>query len=198
MDDKTEELRNIFLDVADDPTLTEHQHDTRGSLAAERDIDTELATVVGEMRERYEFTTDLDDSMLIELLKRFYDGDTDEALAGALDIDDREVIRARLDLHLVRPKERDAPFDVSAADRAVASGETVDSVSDRLDISESTLRRYLRIYEVELRSRQANQRFRDAFDSILADAELSARMVRDVHEDGLKEATEGLESNVSF
>lgn len=198
MDEKTEELRDIFLDVADEDTLTDHQNEDRGSLESDRDIEAELQDIVQEMRSRYTFETDLDDDQLVELVRGFYDAATDEALADRLDISEETVVRARLDLHLVRQDERDAPFETLAAARARASGATVDELADRFEVDTATMRRHLQIHETDQRSRQVNQRFRDAFDTLLGDMELTSRMVNDVHEDGLEDATEGLESNVSF
>lgn len=198
MDEKTEELRDIFLQVADEEAVTEHQRDDRGSLDTDRDTDAELREVIGEMREFYEFDTALDDDQLVALVSAFYDGVSDEELAETLDTDERSVRRARFDLHLVRDQEREASFDLSAAVKAAASGTTIDELSERFGVDEATLRRHLRIHDVDKRSRQANQRFRDAFDSILADAELASRMVQETHRDGLDDATEGLETNVSF
>lgn len=198
MDEKTEELREIFLDVADDDTVTEHQDDDRGSLESDRDIETELQEVLKEMRDRYEFRTDFTNKRLIDLVKGFYEGNSDEELADSFDVATDTIREARLDLHLVRSAERDAPFDVTAASRAHTDGATIDDLCERYDVSPSLMREKLRIHEVDQRSRQVNQRFRDAFDSILADMELTTRMVSDVHEDGLEDATDGLETNVSF
>lgn len=198
MDEKTEELRDIFLDVADEDTLTDHQDADRGSLESDRDIEAELHDIVEEMQSRYPFETDVDNEQLVALVRGFYNAATDEELSDMLDVPEDTVVRARLDLHLVRPAERDAPFDTLAAARARASGATVDELADRFEVDTATMRRHLQVHETDQRSRQVNQRFRDAFDTLLGDMELTSRMVNDVHEDGLEDATEGLESNVSF
>lgn len=198
MDEKTEELRDLFLDVAEDTTVTESQQDDRGSLGTDRDVEGELREVIVEMRDRYEFDTDLDDASLVELVTAFYDGATDAVIAQRLGIKKAAIRRARYDLHLVREREREAPFDLVAAVRAVDDGASVSELADRFDVEEETIRQRLRVHDIEQRSRLANQRFRAEFDNILGDAELSMQLVRDVHEDGLEDATEGLETNVSF
>jgi len=198
MDEKTEALRDIFLEVAEDDTVTESQAEQRGSLEERSDKDERLAEVLAEMRERYEFQTGLDDDALVTVVDRFYEGDNDTAIGDELGVSRKTVVRARLELHLVRERDRDAPFDVDKATRLREEGATLAELADEFDVSESTLRRYLKVVEVERRSRQANQRYRAAFDEILADADLTTRITRNVHEDGLDEATEGLESNVSF
>jgi len=44
----------------------------------------------------------------------------------------------------------------------------------------------------------ANERFRDAFADLLTDADLSGRLASDSREDGLREATEDIETDVSL
>lgn len=198
MDEKTEELRDIFLDVADDATLTEPQRDARGSLGTDRDVNDALRDIIADMRDHHEFESGLDDEALITIAQGCYDGIDDSELAEELGTDTQTIRRARFDLHLIREAEREAPFDRTAAVRAAADDTPVEVLAARFEVDESTVRFHLRIHDIERRSRQVNQRFRDAFDTVLADADLSRRMVREVHEDGLEDATEGLESNVSF
>lgn len=198
MDEKTERLRDIFLDLTEEETVTESQEQSRGSLHERGDIDERLSSVIAEMDDRYDFRTSLDHDDLVTLLRRFYEDASDTAIAGELDLSRRTVVRARLELHLTRDHDWDAPFDVEKAGRRRLEGATVGELAEDFDVSESTIRRYLRVFEAEKRSREANRRFRDEFDTILADADLSTRMAREIHEDGLEEATEGLESNVSF
>ncbi|WP_256391456.1 conditioned medium-induced protein 4 [Natronoarchaeum rubrum] len=200
MDEKTEELRDIFIDVTDEDTVTESQEDTRGSLAdADREnVDERIEGVIESMRERYEFDTDLSTEQLCELVERFYDGDSDAEIARALDESRTSVVRARLDVHLVRDRDTDAPFEFDAFRRALADDPSTAELAERFDVSESTVRRYRRVVDAENESRQANDRYRDEFDSVLADADLSERITEDVQQDGLEDATEGMETDVSF
>lgn len=198
MDDKTEALRELFLDVAESESITEHQRDPRGSLGEPRETDDRLADVIAEMRDTYGFESDLDDGALIELVKAFYEGESDAAIARRLGIGRKALFRARLELHLVRERDREAPFDLERVVRARDDGTSMADLAEEVDASPSTVRRYLRVFEADRRSRLANQRFRSAFDTILADADLSTRLTSEVHETGLEEATEGLETNVSF
>lgn len=198
MDDKTEELRDIFMEVSDAEAVTERQRETRGYLEEDVDVDARLAEIIAEMRETYGFETDLTDEQRVELVSAFYDGDSDAEIARKLDISRSTLHRARLELHLVRDRDRDAPFDLNAVVEAHDAGRSIGDLAEAEGVSESTLRRYLRVVRADRRSRLANQRFRDAFDTILGDADLSTRLTEDVHETGLEEATEGLETNVSF
>jgi hypothetical protein len=186
MDDKTAELRDIFLDATGgEETVTERQAERRGSLVDVDDpaaVDARLRDLVTTMRERYDFETDFDPDAYVRLIRGFYDGDDDESLADALDsegvlradgeaVDADTVRRARLDCHLVR--ERDRADDAPAAVRE-------------------------RVVAAEREATRANHRFRDAFAELLTDADLSGRLASDSREDGLREATEDIETDVSF
>ncbi len=63
MDEKTAELRDIFVDDAGEEAVTETQEASRGSLADtdEASVTDRLGDVVARMRERYEFQTELAD-----------------------------------------------------------------------------------------------------------------------------------------
>jgi len=174
MDDKTAELRDIFLDATGAETVTERQAERRGSLVDVDDpeaIDARLRDLVATMRERYDFASDLDSGAYVRLIRGFYAGNDDDTLADALGIEPEAVRRARFDCHLVRDRDRGDDAPDAIRERAVAA--------DR----EAT---------------RANDRFRDAFIDLLTDADLSGRLASDSREDGLREATEDIETNVSL
>jgi len=200
MDEKTEELRDIFMDVTDSDTVTESQAATKGSLTDDEAARERLADLVAELRERYAFETELSDGQLCELALSFYDGASDADLARELDVERRTVFRARLDLHLFRDRDLDAPFDVEAFRRRITGPEDVatSDLAEDFDVSESTVRRYRRVVEAQDQSRRANDRYRDEFDSILGDADLAGPMTQEARQDGLEDATEGMETDVSF
>jgi len=168
MDDKTAELRDIFLDATDgEETVTERQAERRGSLVDIDDparVDARLRDLVATMRERHAFDTDLDPDAYVTLIRGFYDGEDDAALADAVGVDADAVFRARLDCHLVREDDDETPTVEASRERAV----------------------------------RANHRFRDAFTELLTDEDLSDRLASDSREDGLREATEDIETDVSF
>ncbi|WP_435348088.1 conditioned medium-induced protein 4 [Haloarchaeobius sp. HRN-SO-5] len=198
MDRKTEELRDIFMDVADGETVTEHQEASRGSLADRGDVSGRLADVVEQLRERYSFRTDLDDETLCSLVRDFYAGSTDAELARELDVTRHTVYRARMDLHLLRESDLDAPFDLSTLRDRLDGDEPLTEVADDLGVSASTVRRYRDALAARDESRAANDRYRDEFDAILADADLTGGLTDDVKDDGLRDATEDAEVDVSF
>ncbi|QRV17013.1 conditioned medium-induced protein 4 [Haloterrigena salifodinae] len=196
MNDKTEELREIFTDVTDgEETVTESQENSRGSLERDDRSDEErLESVVQQMRERYAFETPLTDDELIAVARGFYDGEDDADIAADLDVDEETVFEARMSLHLVGEDDADEVDLAAIRDRE----EDDATLADEYDVSEPQIRRYRRVAAAEDESRAANDRYRDEFDSILADAELSERLTTDVREDGLEDATEGMETDVEF
>ncbi|ADD05284.1 uncharacterized protein Nmag_1708 [Natrialba magadii ATCC 43099] len=196
MNEKTEELRDIFTDVTDgEETITESQEDTRGSLEKDEQTDEErLESVVAQMRERYEFETSLSDDDLIAVAKAFYDDQSDEDIADDHGMDPETVFEARMALHLVGEDDADEVDLVAIRNR----DEDDETLAAEYDVSAAEIRRFRRIAAAQDESRAANDRYRDEFDSILADADLSAQMATDVREDGLEDATEGMETNVDF
>ncbi|ELY65504.1 hypothetical protein [Natrinema versiforme] len=196
MNDKTEELRDIFTDVTDgEETVTESQENTRGSLERdERSDEDRLESVVQQMRERYAFETGLSDDELISVARAFYDDRSDEAIADDLGVDTADVFEARMSLHLVGEDDADEVDLAAIRDRE----EDDATLADEYDVSADRIRRYRRVAAAEDESRAANDRYRDEFDSILADSELSEQITSDLREDGLEDATEGMETNVDF
>ena len=204
MDRKTEELRDIFMDVAGDDTVTESQEESRGSLTDRPDVDAALYDVVETLRDRYGFSTDLDDNTLVELVERVYDDYADAEIAADLDadVDAFEVFLARTDLHLVDDDDLPDETDlVDDGDPVATLRETredgLDAVADAFDVDERGARKAVLTLEAMERSRAANDRYRDAFDDILTDAALSTDL-DDAREDGLDDATEGMEVDVDF
>lgn len=198
MDRKTEELRDIFMSVAEGETVTESQEESRGSLTDRGDSDERLSDVVDTMRERYAFRADLEEEPLCSLVRGFYDGETDADLARDLDVSRHTVFRARMDLHLLRESDLDAPFDLDVLRDRLDDDDALTDVADDLDVSASTVRRYRDALAAHNESRAANDRYRDEFDSILADSDLTGGLTDDVKDDGLKDATEDAEVDVSF
>jgi predicted transcriptional regulator len=196
--ENTEELRDIFKDVADEDTVTETQEEPRGSLTAERASEERLVEIVERMRADHEFETALSDEELAGVVERFYEGDSDAAIADALDVSRRDVFRARMDLHLVRDRDTDPPFELTDLRELLAEEYPTSEIAERLDVSASTVRRYRRVVEAQNESRRVSERFQSEFEDVLLETEMSEQFTDDVAEDGLEEATEGTETNVSF
>jgi hypothetical protein len=202
MDDKTEQLRDIFMDVADEETVTESQHESHGSLATDEDsVDARLRAAIGRLREKFELRTALDGEQLCRLVRAFYAGDDDETIAAELGCTRREVFRTRMDLHLVC--DEDLPGEtLQSAIRAAGADESDEETTDRLaaefEMEPAAVERAREAVAAVDRSRRVSQRFRTAFEETLTDADLSVQFTADAHEDGLEDATDGAEVDVEL
>lgn len=201
MDEKTESLRDLFVETTGTESVTEAQTEGRGTLA-DRDGETEarVREVVAEMRARYGFTSALADDIaaLATVARAFHDGEGDAAVAATADVDEATVRDARLDLHLVREADREPPAGVEARDLAelAEAGASLGEAADVLDADPAALALPYRAALTDAASRRANGRYRDEFAALLADADLRGRLTE--MDDGLREATEDMETDVSF
>ncbi|WP_338730152.1 conditioned medium-induced protein 4 [Haladaptatus sp. DJG-WS-42] len=196
MDEKTESLRDLFLSVAGDTTVTEQQEASRGSLTSKTGVRKRLTAIIDKMRERYAFTTELPDAKLATLVEAYYDDAADEDIATMLDVTPATVFDARMDLHLVRDSDLDADIDLDALRSALADDTPVTTIAADLDTDDATIRRATRVIKTQAERRRVSDRFVTDFEEIL-DA-ISTSMTKSTRETGLKDATEGMESNVSF
>jgi hypothetical protein len=200
MDEKTAELREIFLEATGEEHATERQTDPRGSLVGgeAEAVEERLADLVATMRERYGFGADLSDDAYRRVVRLVHEeGVDDAAVADALDTDPETIRRARLDLHLVRETDRGGPEFDAVRDRIV-DGEDDTTVADALDTDPETVARAREVVQTELETVRANHRFRDEFAELLTDDDLAAPHARDAREDGLRAATEDIETDVSL
>lgn len=200
MDERTEELRDLFVSMTDEDEVTESQEETRGSLADPEDVNARIDDPIAEMRDRYEFDEDWSAGELRSIVTGFFEGESDGTLADDLDASRRDVVRARLNLHLIRDRDTDAPFDFEAFRRRILADEQTktSTLAEEFDVSPSTVRRYRRVVTAMDESRRANDRYYDEFASLLGDADITDSLTRGAQEDGLEEATDGMETDVSF
>lgn len=201
MDEKTEELRDLFLDVTDEQTVTESQESTRGSLTDDgRPDDDRLQAVIEQLQEKFSFETDWTTDTYCELVRAFYDGKDDEEIAETLDRSPTAVFWARTDLHLLRdddPAGDSLPDDAreTISERADADSGTLGA---ELGIEQAAVERCRAVLAARDRSRRVSQRFQTEFEAILTDAALTGQFTTETQEDGLDEATEGAEVDVDF
>jgi hypothetical protein len=202
MDEKTEQLRDIFMDVADGETVTETQQDARGSLATdEGSVNTRLQSVLERLRRKFDLRSSLDDDQLCRLVRAFYAGDSDDAIAESLGCTPETVFRARMDLHLVRDEEGPGgEFEtaVRAEDPEFGGSVPTDRLASEFDTDRETVERAAAVVAAVDRSRRVSQRFRTTFEEVLTDADLSVQFTAEAHEDGLDDATEGAEVDVEL
>jgi hypothetical protein len=198
MDEKTEALRDIFIDTTGADTVTERQEETPGSLTRGDDgvTDEHLVDLVERMRARFTFRSELETDALVTVLRGFFDGAADADLADDLGTTPEEVFDARMDLHLVTDADR-TPVD-DAVRRLVVDGADLETCVETVDADPATVRRAYRVVESETAAARASHRFRDEFVDRLSDEDLSTRLASDARRDGLKDATEDLETDVSL
>jgi len=223
MDEKTAELRDIFVETTGSDTVTERQAESPGTLT-DRDeaaVAERVRELVAAMRERYDFSTDLDDATYARIARGYFALDDDAAIAAALaegddagfggddhggasdpvDVDPAAVRDARFDLHLVRDDDRevdDAPFDYADLKSLTAAGRSIVDCAEALDADIDAVAKYARVARVDLTATRANDRFRDGFRDLLTDAEIEGSHAESAREDGLREATEDIETDVSL
>ncbi|MDB2245793.1 hypothetical protein PM076_13185 [Halorubrum ezzemoulense] len=223
MDEKTAELRDLFVDATGSETVTERQEAERGTLVNRDDASEGVRDLVAAMRERYGFSTPLDDAAYALVARGRFADESDAAVAAAIrdELDDREdgdaevdpddidaetVRKARLDLHLVRESDRkvgtddgaDPPFAYADLKRLTAAGNSIVECAEELDAAPDTVARYAAVARTDIASTRANDRFRDAFRDLLTDADIEGSLASDAREDGLREATEDIETDVSL
>lgn len=200
MDEKTEELRDIFIDATGADAVTESQEETPGSLTDrdEEAVAERVTELVAAMRDRYRFSAGIDDEAYERVVYGYFDGESDAAIAEGADLDPETVFEARLDLHLVDEDDRDAPFEYAELKRLLAEKHAVEECADRLDADADRVAHYAEIVKAEMESTRANDRFRDEFRNLLTDAEIEGGYAREAREDGLKDATEDIETDVSL
>lgn len=197
MDDKTAQLRDIFMDVADEGTVTETQQEGHGSLATdEGSVDDRLRSVIDRLRETFDPQFALDDSTLCRLVRAFYAGDDDEAIVETVDCTPETVFQTRMQLHLVRERDLPGP-ELEARLRDTDDPDTAQLAAE-FDHTEETVRRASEAVAAVDRSRRVSQRFRTAFEEALTDTDLSVQFTTGAHEDGLEEATEDAEVDVEL
>jgi hypothetical protein len=199
MDEKTEELRDIFVDATGADSITESQEESRGSLSdAEPDIRRRVEKVIEQMRERYDFQTALTTAELRQVVMASFEDVDDETIATELEVNPETVFDARMDLHLVQEADRDAPFDLTELRRMLVRDASREECVEALGADEETISHFAEVIRAELEATRANNRFYDEFIELLTDTDLAAKHAKDAREDGLKEATEDIETDVSF
>jgi hypothetical protein len=200
MDEKTEQLREVFLDVAEEETITERQEDPRGSIAVDDDdIEAGLRSTIATMEERYDVAPEFSREELVELVWLFYEGADDAEIARELgDVGADAVARARIDLHLVTAGDRDGSIDLDELRDRLDAGRSLEEIAENVGTTESRLERRKRVAEVEEERRLVGDRFRLEFDRLLGEEAFTGRLTEGVSEDGLEDATEGIDTNVSF
>lgn len=197
---KAEELRDIFVDVTDESTVTEEREEERGTLPGEDEIDDEITEIVDEMRDEHDFETSLEDDEIVQVVRLYHDDESDAEIARELGDDslDKTVRRARIGLHLFRDSDFDAPFDIDRLEQLLDEEATNSEIADELGVSSSTVRSYRRAVEARRRSEEVDNEYAERFEAVLEDRDISERFTPDAKRDGLEGATEDAEVDVDL
>jgi hypothetical protein len=200
MDEKTEELRDIFLSVADDEAVTEKQEAGRGSLIRDDDVRERLRAVVETMVEDLDIDSSLSLDELTTVVMAYYDGESDTDIAERLggDVRATNVRRSRIDLHLVREDDLEAPFSLERLKELLAEDTSTADIVDALDSCPTVVRHFRRLVETQRERRRVADRYRERFEDVLQERDIADRLTASLEETGLDEATEDQEVDVDM
>lgn len=177
--DRVERLQKLYTEMGGAPTSTERQTPARGSLLDEATLEARLGAVVERMRERYGLRTSLDSKALATVVEGYYAGRTDAELAEALDTSTETIARARVNVHLFRPADTAATFDVDTLRRLLDAGTSVEEAADRLGVAPTTAARYAHVLAVQHEARVSGYRYPEEFEELLdVDTERLGRTYR--------------------
>lgn len=187
--EKTDRLRKIFMEVADDPTVTESQRESHGTLQRQSGSTDTLADIIREMEADYEFQTSLSMDELVQLVQLYYEDHSDTAIARELGNPSRDktVTRARIHLHLFRETDFEAPFALDQLRDQLQSDTSPSEIAETLGVSTSTIRRYKRILDAEQAAEENKYRYQHRFETVLGESNES-RSIRKSLESGLDDA----------
>jgi len=197
---KAEELRDIFVDITDESTVTEEKEEERGTLPGEDEIDDDIKEMVDEMRDEHGFETSLEDDEVVRVVRLYHEDASDAEIARELGDDslDKTVRRARIGLHLFRDSDFDAPFEIDKLEELLDKKATNSEIADELGVSSSTVRSYRRVVEARGRSEELDDEYAERFENLLEDREITERFTPDAKRDGLGDATEDAEVDVDL
>lgn len=169
--EKVQRLQEMFASMTTESTFVESQEAARGAVPDDSELEADLRALVAEMRDRYGFRTKLDDAALVAVVRGFYDGASDAELAGTLDASSEQVVRARINLHLFRPEDTAASFDLADLRAMLREGVTVAEAAHELGVPESTVSRYAGVLRRQAAARRSGYHYPGEFESLLGVAD---------------------------
>lgn len=183
-------LRDLYSRLGGPAEFVELQEEPRGTVRSDREVSREIEVLVGEMRERFGFRTTLSDADLVRVVRGFYDGRADDAIAADLDVSSDVVLRARLALQLFDASDV-ADVDIDAIARRREERASTATIADELGVSQAAVERAGRVLDAREVTRRTNYRYPNAFEELLADVADSVdrhiwndrRALVDAHED---------------
>lgn len=181
MTDRIDHLRDIYSRLGGAPEFTESQQQPRGTVRSDAAVDRDVRAVIDELRERSDFRTTLSNDDLVSIVRGFYAGQPDSALAADLGVSTGTVFRARMNLHLFSPS--DAPPELDPLVRRLRAGESVDAVATDVEVPRAAVERLDRLLRAREAARRVNYRYATEFADLLdvdgADHELDQQVWND-------------------
>lgn len=187
---ETAHLRELFTDITGQSSVTEEQRQTHGTVRTEKEVTDTIQAIIDEIRDRYSIDTTLDDDDLIDIVRGFHQGLSDRAIArtlGNVNLD-RAVARARLQLHLFRDVDFEAPFDIDRLEELWANGQSTSDIANKLEVSPSTVRFYRTAVAAREDAQRVNHQFQMRFAELFDGHNFSEHLVSSLRHEGITDA----------
>ncbi len=193
---KKKKLLELFTNITSKTTIVEPMKKIHGTLRDREAIEREIALIMREILDQGFFTTKLAPRQLAKLVILYHDGKNDTEIARDMGNEKlaKTVARARVRIKLFRESDFKMPFEREVLDNLLASGKTMNEISDELGISSSSLREYRHVIAME--EDATLDPFLERIQYVMEDRDLTEQMTSGVAEDGLREAIDTTEAEL--
>jgi len=193
---KKKKLLELFTNITSKTTIVEPMKKIHGTLRDREAIEREIALIMRELLDQGVFTTKLIPRQLAKLVILYHDGKNDTEIARDMGNEKlaKTVARARVRIKLFRDSDFKMPFEREVLEDLLASGKTMNEVSEILGISSSSLREYRHVIAME--EDITLDPFLERIQYVMEDRDLTEQMTSGVAEDGLREAIDTTEAEL--
>jgi hypothetical protein len=193
---KKKKLLELFTNITSKTTIVEPMKKIHGTLRDREAIEREIALIMREILDQGFFTTKLAPRQLAKLVILYHDGKNDTEIARDMGNEKlaKTVARARVRIKLFRDSDFKMPFEREVLDNLLASGKTMNEISEELGISSSSLREYRHVIAME--EDTTLDPFLERIQYVMEDRDLTEQMTSGVAEDGLREAIDTTEAEL--
>ncbi|MBT8507445.1 response regulator receiver protein [Methanomicrobiaceae archaeon CYW5] len=197
MNQRKQELLDLFTNITSKTTIVEPMRKIHGTLRDKEAIEREVALIMREVLDQGHFKTKLAPRQLAQLVCAYYDNKNDTEIARTLGDEklSKTVARARVRLKLFRELDFKMPFDPAQMEALLDSGKTMKEISEELGISPSTLREYRHV--IESQRDPTLDPFLERIRDVMEDRDLTESMTGGVVNDGLSEAIDITEAELA-
>ncbi len=193
---KKKKLLELFTNITSKTTIVEPMKKIHGTLRDREAIEREIALIMRELLDQGVFTTKLTPRQLAKLVILYHDGKNDTEIARDMGNEKlaKTVARARVRIKLFRDSDFKMPFEREVLEDLLASGKTMNEVSEILGISSSSLREYRHVIAME--EDITLDPFLERIQYVMEDRDLTEQMTSGVADDGLREAIDTTEAEL--